>query len=106
MSSSRGHSRPDNRARDAEIRSRAKHRSESELADEYGLTQQRIHQIVARPDPAEQVAQYEAMLQAELAILVAHHERNRRRIAVVRNTLDRIAEEREAAAIDKILGLA
>lgn len=96
----------DNRERDAEIRARARTRSESQLAEEYGLSQPRIHQILAKPDPAEQVAQYEANLQAELALLVTHHERYRRRIAVVRRSLDRIAEEREAAQIDRLLGLA
>lgn len=92
--------------RDREIRARARERTEQQLADEYGLTQQRIHQIVTAADPAEQMAQLEARLQAELAVLLTHHERNRRRIAVLRRTLDRIGEEQQVADIDKLLGLA
>lgn len=97
---------PELRERDREIRARAKTRSEAQLAQEFGLTQQRIHQILTRPDPAEQLAQLEALLQAELAALLAHHERNRRRISVIRRTLDRLGEEQQVADIDRLLGLA
>jgi hypothetical protein len=102
----RNRDRENNRERDRQIRALAKSRSRAELADEFGLTPARISQIIGTADPLEELAQREVLLQAELAVLVHDHERNRRRLAVVRRTLDRIHEEREAAAIDKLLGLA
>lgn len=98
----------DKRERDAQIRARAKTRTPSQLAEEFGLSRPRIHQILAGREATtdDQVAELEERLQTELAELVLHHERNRRRIAVIRRSLDRIAEEREAQEIDRLLGLA
>jgi len=94
------------RERDAAIRARLKTRSRAEVAEEFGLSQPRISQIAAQAADLDEVAALEERLQAELDELVTNHERNRRRIAVVRHSLDRIAEERQAAEIDRLLGLA
>lgn len=96
----------DRRARDARIRE-LDHQGWSleRIAEEVGITKQRVHQILGRPNPMAQLGELEVKLQAELDELLRHSEANRRRIRTLRRTLDRMAEEREAARIDQLLGL-
>lgn len=98
---------PDRRARDRRIRElRAEDWSLSAIAAEVGLSDERVRQVLAASTPEELVADRRAALAAELDELVRHREDNRRRIRVVQRALDRIDEEREAQAIDRLLGLA
>lgn len=95
---------PDRRIRDRRIRKlRAEGWSTRRIGAEVGLSGARVIQILAAP--ADLVADREAALAAELDELLRHAEANRRRIRTIRRTLDRIAEEREAADIDQLLGL-
>lgn len=96
------------RIRDARIRELdAQGWSNARIGAEVGLSGPRVSQILsATRDPDELLAEHEAKLQAELEELVRHEEANRRRIRAVRRALERIDEEREAARIDALLGLA
>ena len=96
----------DRRARDRRIRElRDEGWSLSAIAAEVGLSDERGRQGRAAPPSAQLVAAREAARDAELDELLRHAEAHRRRIRTVRRTLDRIAEEREAQAIDRLLGL-
>lgn len=99
----------DSRARDVRIHELYRSGWAHELiAEEFGISRQRVGQILARvaADPEVQIAEHEAKLQGELEELVRHEEANRRRIRAVRRALERIDEEREARQIDRLLGLA
>ena len=97
---------PDRRARDRRIRELlAEGWSLSAIAAEVGISDERVRQIRDTSSPEELVADRRAVLAAELDELLRHAEVNRRRIRTVRRTLDRIDEEREAQAIDRLLGL-
>lgn len=80
--------------------------SNAQIGAEVGVSGPRISQILsAGADPDVLLAEREAALEAELVELNRHREANQRRLRVVRRALDRIAEEREARAIDRLLGL-
>lgn len=96
----------DRRTRDARIRELAGLGwSNARIGGDLGISDERVRQILKTPDPVAQLAEQETRLQAEIDDLVRHREANRRRIRVVQRTLERIAEEREAKAIDRLLGL-
>lgn len=96
----------DRRSRDARIRELHELGwSNATIGAELGISGPRVSQILASPDPDAQLIVQEARLRAELDDHLRHAELNRHRIRVLRRTLDRIAEEREARAIDRLLGL-
>lgn len=98
----------DRRTRDARIRELdAQGWSNARIGAEVGLTREGVRKILlGSTTPESKLAEHETKLQAELEELVRHEEANRRRIRAVRRALERIDEEREAAAIDRLLGLA
>lgn len=75
------------------------------IGEAVGLSDERVRQILKTPDPDVELILREAKLQAELDDRLRHAEAHRQRIRVIRRTLARIAEEREARAIDRLLGL-
>ena len=110
QSPSQSPSESDRRARDRRIRElRADGWSLSEIALEVGLSRERVRQVLAEAVPVDRssvgLADRVAALAAELDELLRRREANRRRIRVIQRALDRIAEEQEAASIDRLLGL-
>lgn len=100
--------RQDRRARDARIRALdAQGVSRTRIAEQLGISRPRVTQILSSPtsDVDAELIERERLLQDELAELVRHQETNRIRIRALQRTLQRIAEEREARAIDELLGL-
>lgn len=96
----------DRRTRDARIRELHEMGwSNAQIGAEVSLSGPRVSQILASPDPDVALFLREAKLRAELDDRQRHAEANRHRIRVLQRTLDRIAEERESRAIDRLLGL-
>lgn len=96
----------DRRTRDARIRELDREGwSLERIADAVGLTKQRVHQILATPDPQMALLERELLLNAEEADLMLRRQVIARRLRAVRRELDRIAEERQAHRIDRLLGL-
>ncbi|MEW6223174.1 MAG: hypothetical protein AB1627_00955 [Chloroflexota bacterium] len=79
--------------------------SNAQIGAEVGLSDERIRQIRAAPDPEERLAEAERALRAEHAILRAAIDDIERRRRTVARALQRIEEEREDRRIDRILGL-
>ena len=79
--------------------------SNAQIGAEVGLSDERIRQIRAAPDPDEELAATERALRAEHAILRAALDDIERRRRTVARALQRIEEEREDRRIDRILGL-
>ena len=96
----------DRRARDRRIRELDREGwSLQAIGTAVGLSDERVRQILQAPDPQLQLLEKELALNAELQDLLTRGEAIRRRLRAVRRELDHIAEERGAAAIDRILGL-
>lgn len=97
----------DRRSRDQRVRELAALPGWSleRIGEATGISKQRVHQILNQPDPEVELILQEARLQAELDDRLRHAEAHRQRIRTIRRTLARIAEEREARAIDRLLGL-
>lgn len=96
----------DRRARDARIRELHEMGwSNAQIGEAVNLSGPRVSQILSSIDPDLALMLEEAKLQAELDDCQRHYERHRRRIRVIQRTLERIAEERQAKAIDRLLGL-
>lgn len=96
----------DRRSRDARIRELDRQGwSLERIADVVGLTKQRVHQVLATKDPQLALLERELQIDAELADVMAREEALRRRRRALQRAIDRINEERQAAEIDRILGL-
>jgi len=80
--------------------------SHAEIADMVGLTRVRVTQILAMSDAEDLLAEREAQLFHTLDEHLSERERLNRSIAAIRRELDKIAGERAAAQIDRLLGLA
>lgn len=96
----------DRRTRDRRIRE-LDHEgwSHQRIGEAVGLSDERVRQILATKDPQLALLERELELNAEQADLLIRMEGMRRRLRAVRRELDHIAEERQVARIDKLLGL-
>lgn len=96
----------DRRARNARIRQlSAMGWTLKQIGIEVDASDEWVRLVLKAPDPVVELALRVSTLQAELDDRQRDAETNRHRIRVIQRTLDRIDEEREALAIDRLLGL-